>query len=727
MNFLKVILKIVFILFIVNNSLVAQNELDVIRNSWIRYSDSPNSLYRFLSAEANKMLESRTGEIARIETKDEFFRRQSDVKQRIWSLIGPFPGKTPLNARITGTVKKNGYKVENLIYESLPGFYVTASLFIPDKISKPAPAILFLCGHSAGVYRLPLYQLPLLNLVKKGFVVLAIDPLGQGERLQYFDPVKGESIIGSSTKEHSYAAVQVFLTGNSIARYFVWDGIRGVDYLVSRKEVDPKRIGVHGLSGGGTQTAFVSALDDRVAASAPANYITSYSRLLESIGVQDGEQNFYHGISNGIDHADLIEVRAPKPTLIQATTRDFFSIQGSRETFAELKRQYTLLGKPDNIEMTEDDDIHTYTKKNREALYAFFQKHLQQPGLSTEEVVDFASAQELQKTTTGQLATSLGGETVFSLNRLEAEKSLNKLKASRDNSPGHLSSVLKSAGELSGYKEPASVQEPVFTGRIQREGYVVEKYFIKGEGDYVIPYLLMVPSLSNNKAIIYVHPSGKSVEAAPGGEMEFFVKNGFTVMAPDMIGVGETGPGIFTGDANLDGISYNIWFTSTLIGRSLVGIRAGDIVRLSMLLKKNKNISEVYGFARREMAPVMLHAAAFDPSITRIALIEPYSSYQSIVMNRFYDSRFVYSIVSGSLTAYDLPDLAATLAPRKLLMAGVTDGNGKSLNQETISKEMDVIQTTYRTRNADGQLTIVSLNPTEKLNEYLLEWIKNAE
>lgn len=127
------------------------------------------------------------------------------------------------------------------------------------------------------------------------------------------------------------------------------------------------------------------------------------------------------------------------------------------------------------------------------------------------------------------------------------------------------------------------------------------------------------------------------------------------------------------------------------------------------------------------MAPVMLHAAAFDPSITRIALIEPYSSYQSIVMNRFYDSRFVYSIVSGSLTAYDLPDLAATLAPRKLLMAGVTDGNGKSLNQETISKEMDVIQTTYRTRNADGQLTIVSLNPTEKLNEYLLEWIKNAE
>ena len=255
----------------------------------------------------------------------------------IWDIIGPFPEKTPLNAKITGTVKKDSYKVENIIYESLPGFYVTSSLFIPDKRQKHAPAILFCSGHSHGVYRLESYQLPLLNLVKKGFIVLAIDPVSQGERLQYFDPEKGASIIGSSTKEHSYPAVQVFLTGKSIARYFTWDGIRGIDYLVSRKEVDPQRIGVHGLSGGGTQTAYISALDDRVVASAPACYITSWRRLLESIGVQDGEQNLYNGIVNGIDHADYIEVRAPKPTLIMANTGDFFSIQGSRETYDELK------------------------------------------------------------------------------------------------------------------------------------------------------------------------------------------------------------------------------------------------------------------------------------------------------------------------------------------------------------------------------------------------------
>jgi len=311
--------------------------------------------------------------------------------------------------------------------------------------------------------------MPLLNLVKKGFIVLAFDPIGQGERLQYLNPQTGESVIGSPTKEHSYPSPQVFLLGKSIARYFIWDGIRGIDYLVSRPEVDSKRIGVHGLSGGGTQTAYISALDERVLASASAGYITSYRRLLESMGVGDAEQNFYHGISSGIDHADFIEVRAPKPTLIMATTRDFFSIQGSRETYAEVKRIYNLFGKPDNIEITEDDFGHGYTKKNREAMYAFFQKHLRLPGSSTEEDVEFPTALELQKTTTGQLASSLEGETVFSLNHKEGEKLMNELQVSRSNLTGHLSGVISSAKKLSGYREPSVVDEPVFTGRIQRE------------------------------------------------------------------------------------------------------------------------------------------------------------------------------------------------------------------------------------------------------------------
>ena len=646
-------------ILIANGILKAQNELDVIRNNWLQYSDASNSFYHFLTGEAFKLIESREEKISQIKTRDDLLRQQAEIRQTMWKSLGPFPGKTPLNAKITGIIRKNGYRVENIIYESLPGFYVTASLFIPSEINKPAPAILFCSGHSTGVYRLPFYQLPLLNLVKKGFIVLAIDPIGQGERLQYFDAEKGESVIGSSTNEHSYPSAQVFLTGRSIARYFLWDGIRGIDYLVSRKEVDGERIGVHGLSGGGTQTAYISALDDRVAASAPAGYITSYQRLMESVGVQDGEQNFYHGISSGIDHADFIEIRAPKPTLIMATTGDFFSIQGTRETYSEVKRIYTLSGKPDNIEITEDDYGHGYTKKNREAMYAFFQKYLELPGSSEEQDVEFLTADELQKTSTGQLSTSVGGETVFSLNRKETEELVLKLEALRGDTARHLSRVLISARKLSGYHEPSDISNPVFTGRIQREGYVIEKYFEKGEGNYVIPYLLLKPAKPNGKALIYLHPGGKLAEADKGGEMEWLAEQGVTVLAPDLIGIGEMGPGIFSGDVSIDSISYNLWYTSVLIGRSIVGIRAGDVARLAGLLKRDNKISEVSGIARKEIAPVLLHAAAFCKDITRIALIESYSSYRSITLNRFYNPKFVHSIVAGALKEYDLTDLAA--------------------------------------------------------------------
>ena len=234
----------------------------------------------------------------------------------------------------------------------------------------------------------------------------------------------------------------------------------------------------------------------------------------------------------------------------------------------------------------------------------------------------------------------------------------------------------------------------------------------------------MIPSESNSKAIIYLHPSGKLSEAASGGEIEWFVKNGFTVLAPDLIGIGEMGPGVFRGDVTIDSISYNLWYTSVLTGRSITGIRASDVVRLAGLLKKDNRISEVYGLAKRELAPVLLHAAAFDRDIDRVALIESFSSYQSVALKRFYDPRLVYSLVPGALEAYDLPDLAGSIAPGKLLMAGVTDGAGNRNDGESIKRDLDIIRFSYHSSNADKQLKIeVSVSPDE-LHDLYLEWLQ---
>lgn len=707
----------------VNNQIIAQDNISVLDN-WLKYSDASNALYHHLLNEADEILSHRNEKISTIKKTKQWQKRQIELKRLIWEILGPFPAKTPLNAQIVDRIIKEDYVIENVIYESLPEFYVTASLFIPNNIIEPGPAILFCSGHSQEAYRKRSYQIPLLNLVKKGFIVLAIDPIGQGERLQYYDQEKGYSIVGNSTKEHSYPSVQVSLLGKSIARFFVWDGIRAIDYLVGRKEVDPNRIGVHGISGGGTQTAFISAVDDRVVAAAPACYITSFKRLIESIGVQDGEQNFYHGILTGIDHADFIEVRAPKPTLIMATTRDFFSIQGVRETFAEAKKVYDIFGKPNNIKLVEDDYEHGYTQKNREEMYSFFQKNLLNLGSSLEEDIEFIDESELQKTLTGQLATSHKSETVFSLNCKEAQTYIYNLQESRKNLRHHLQEVSVSAQRISGYKEPSFFDSPVFTGKMQKEGFVVEKYFIKGEGNYVIPYLLLIPAKPNNKSITYLLPKGKEAikEIATQNEVGWLIEKGFTVLIPDLLGIGELGGGDLKADAYVDNVSFNLLFTALLIGRSIVGIQASDVVKLSNLLKQYYGMDDVYAIAYEEMLTILLHAVVFNSVVSRVALIKPYSSYRSFVMNRFYESRFIYSLVPGALTMYDLPDLAAAYAPAKLLIAGMTNCNGQ-FDKKEISKDLKIIEDAYHSLGMTNLLEVIEKVPIENSENLFQKWI----
>ena len=725
-DFIKITCLVLLAILMTNEKLNAQNELDVITGKWLQYSDAPNSLYHHLADQAYILLAQRAEAISKIKSVSDWQQRQRYIHETLLEIVGPFPGKTPLNPKITRTINKETYRVEHIVYESQPGFYVTSSMFVPAGIKKnsKAPVVIYCSGHSEEGYRYANYQQAILNLVNKGFIVFAFDPVGQGERLEYIDPKTGKSVFDGPTKEHSYPGSQMFITGSSLARYMIWDGIRAVDYLLTRKEVDPARIGITGRSGGGTQSAFIAAMDDRIYAAAPECFITNLTRLIQTIGSQDAEQNLYHEIARGIDQADLLLVRAPKPALMITTTRDFFSIQGAMETEKEVSDIYTAYGKTDNFGRAEDDAPHESTRKNREALYSFFQNHLNNPGNPDDQKLQTLTAAEMQVTATGQVSTSLGGETVFSLNAKEAEKLITELQASRKDLPGHLSGIVKSAKKLSGYHEPSEINKPVFTGRNKREGYVIEQYFVKGEGDYIIPYLLMIPAKPNSKAVIYLHPSGKSAEVSVGGEMEWFVHNGITVLAPDMIGVGETGPGNYEGDAYLDSISHNLWYASMRIGRSIVGIRAGDVVRLSRLLQERSTIHEVYGVARKEMSPVLLHAATFDTTIRKIALIEPYSSYSSIVKSRFYTSSFIYGVVPGALKSYDLPDLEACLAPRKLLMAGVTDGSGKNTDIITINMELEIIRTAYKNKNAEEHLNIVSLKQNEKPYSALMEWLK---
>ena len=618
---------------------------------WILYQDNDQWLYKTITDEAFGLLEKRRERISALETKEDWDNYRKELRARFYSSMKKFK-KTPLNARVTGTIKKKSYKVDKVLFESHPGFYVTACLFIPKKRQKPAPAIVYLSGHTALAFRDPTYQHIILNLVDKGFIVFAVDPIGQGERLQYVDEKTNRSKIGGPTTEHSYAGAQTLLTGTSLSDYFIWDGVRAIDYLATRKEVDMQRIGMTGRSGGGTQTAMIAAYDERVYAAAPECYITNFKRLLQSIGPQDAEQNPWHAIALGFDHPDYFHLRAPKPSLIITTTIDFFSQQGARETYAEAKNSYAALGFPENIRKVEDFGIHTSTKKNRESMYAFFQKQLKVPGDSTDKEVEIFAPEELWVTKTGQVGTSLHGKTVFDLN-LEYFK--------KEKIPeGKLREKIR---EISGVTFDRKLISAVFSGKIPGDTFEINKYFLENDKDaYALPiFVVKVPQAKVKKILVWLNPDGKE-NILESKMLPAFIRAGYTVISADLPGTGELKNPDFRGDGYVKDVPFNYTFGAQLSGESLPGILAEAIdLLMQFVAGENTENVEVDAFVEKEMSSPFLHYTAFRNPFTRIVLAAPLTSYESLIREKYYDPHWAYYVAPGSLPYYDFKDLISLL------------------------------------------------------------------
>ncbi len=643
------------------------------------FRDLRNMLPSYLNRAVFALLDERERRIAQLATAQDVAARRDYIRKRMQEALGgPFPERTPLNARVVGVLDHDGYKVEKIVFESQPRFYVTANLYLPKSGHPPYPAVLFPLGHEAGAKSHNTWQQILITLARKGFVSLAWDPIGQGERSQLYDADLGESKVVRSTTEHSMVGIQCLLAGDNLARYTVWDGMRALDYLLSRPEVDPKRVACTGNSGGGTHTAYLSALDDRIQVAAPSCYLTSWRRLVLSIGPQDAEQNLPPWLAAGLDHADFVLAFAPKPYLILSAIRDFFSIAGARDTFEEARRVYGILDAQEKIKMVDADDGHGYTKPRRLAAYSWLTRWLKGSEDNEGEQTEAVDTEEtLRATETGQVATSLGGESVFSLNR----KRIDQFRPKRDPSA-------RRAQELTGFQRPAGSLIVRPYGRITRSGYGIEKLIYETEPGITVPALLFVPDTgaSRKPAILYVHGRGKSAAAPDAAQL---VAAGFVVLAIDQRGAGETA--FSTPDLGSD---FPRWFgdyasamRALLIGRTLVGMRAADIVRAADLLAADPRVAadRIYGFGRDAGAVPLLHAAAFDPRIKKLALEGMLLSYESVVNNRIHRNVFE-NVIPGVLRHYDLPDLVAAVAPRPVEIVNAVDPLGQRVPLAEVSK-----------------------------------------
>jgi cephalosporin-C deacetylase-like acetyl esterase len=597
----------------------------------------------YLSRIAEGHWKARKAEIAALKTPGQIRARQQRVRETMLRSLGGWPEKTPLNAHITGTLYRDGYRVEKVIFESLPGFKVTANLYVPSSGNGPFPAVLGTAGHSNEGKAAEIYQRGWIGMVRRGIVVLAYDPPGQGERSEYWDATAGKSRIGIGTREHTMAGLQCLLTGTSVARYEIWDGIRGFDYLLTRPDVDASRIAVAGNSGGGTQSAYLNALEPRLAAAAPSCYITSWEKLWFDPGPQDAEQNFFGFIRDGLDFSDFLTAHAPRPVKMLTAIKDFFPIDGARATFAEATEIFAGMGAREKVGFFEFDDTHGWSKPRREETYRWFERWLlgrEGDGVEAESTVE--KAETLNVTETGQLATSGGSETVASLNRKRAEAMYPRRAAANGGDVAKLVRARLAVREHTGAVTARKLGDAPGGG---------EQLLIETEPGITVEAVLFARDPAGETMLVLDPATKAEAATVPAGKnVCFLMVRGWGASAPPKT------------RRSGYGASYQTFMRGYLLGRSIGGMQTADVLAAARYLRSR-------GFGRIAIQgsgsgeALALYAAVLDPAIVSVRRDGKLPSFLEIARMPQHDG-LLEMFIPGVLEDFDLPDLEKALGPR---------------------------------------------------------------
>lgn len=617
---------------------------------------------RYLLRQAQPRFEQWRQRYEQLKTPDQVAAYQKDLRERFLQAIGNLPARTALNPRVAGVISREGYKVEKIIFESQPKHYVTALLFVPDGggHKPPFPGVIVPCGHASDAKAYEAYQTMGALLALNGMAALVFDPIDQGERSQM--PSALPKIWG--TAAHTTLGIGSILLGRNTARFEVWDGMRAIDYLQSRPEIDPDRIGCTGNSGGGTQTSYLMALDGRIGAAAPSCYITSLEALLSTIGPQDAEQNVFGQLAFGMDHADYLTMQAPMPILICAATQDFFDIQGTWASFRYAKRLYTRLEAAERISLLENDATHNYNRTQRQGVARWMSRWLlgnDRP--ITEPNLVLLSAEEARCTPDGQVMNLEEARSTYDLNR-DYEK---ELAARRKQlwATTQRADLLVRVRALAGVRSLAELPEPQVELRetIERGDMRIQKAVVTLEEGLYLPALVFRPSGEPaGNDVLYLNERGKEADAGPGGPIEKLVEAGHVVVAVDLRGTGETQSKNGWG-GDLFGPDVKDVLTAYLLGRSYVGMRAEDIVTCARLLHERSERS-IDVVAVGPVCVPALHAAALETELFgEVRLVRGLVSWANIVALGQSRNQLV-NIVHGALGVYDLPDLARILGDR---------------------------------------------------------------
>jgi dienelactone hydrolase len=605
---------------------------------------------------------------AAIETPEQVMQLRAEVRQKLAACYGPRPPRTPLKPRVTGTVDRPDYRIEKVIYESRPNYLVTANLYVPKRQSGKCPAVLAPCGHSRNGKASASYQQFSRNLARQGYVVLIYDPPSQGERLEYPDR-DGLPHIGFGVHSHNVAGNQMTLIGWNFALWEAWDGIRGVDYLLSRPEVDATRLGVTGNSGGGTQTTHLNALEDRFTMAAPNCFVTQLRNNLENEEPTDAEQIIPGLLAAGLDMADYFVAQIPRPTLLTGERNDFFDVRGLRATYAELRRLYTILGEQDKLALFVGTNTHGYHQPTRENMYRFFNKHAGVSASPEEPDQPVETDEVLQVTPEGQVHLLDSGRT-FDFTRDAAER----LAAGRARVSGaelqrmvarHLALPPRSAPP---YYRVMRARRLSNRPRLDQYGFAVETEprivtllhaVVKSGAVYHFP--------SGDEATVYV-PHRWSLKEIILGQAPP-VADDQIQFAVDVRGMGQLTARTYkdSGDDFFHPYHSDYMYANhgLMLNEPYAGRRAYDLLRVLDLFAA-RGYRRIHLVGRGMGSITATLAAIVHPVVTEVTLHNALLSYHELTQQPRY-AWPLSAMVFGILKQFDLPDCLRELAASKEL------------------------------------------------------------
>lgn len=648
--------------------MVSFHYLEKISKDFCWMQDTKDQLKDYIYRLSNQYFQEGDAARDKITTENELRKRQEVIFRCFRESIGGIPETgMPVKSEVLGSIPCDGYHIEKVLFESRPGVPITANLYLPDSLSGPSAAVLFLCGHWAEGRLAGEYQMVCQQLVDAGLIVLAQDPVGQGERLSYYDAATRQTMVSNCIEEHDYAGFQTMLLGQSIARYFVHDAMRGIDYLCSRPEVDRARIGVTGNSGGGTQTSMVMMADTRIAAAVPATFLMNRYAYQISGQAQDREQIWHGFTAKGLDHEDILLAVAPKPVLVLAVEHDFFPLESTARTVERCRRVWNLMEKSENLEFFFDDSDHHYTPLMARKAAQFFSKHL----LGREYIpCDFTklqakNAKKLQCTISGQVrvdfpqARFLYEENQNTLATLEETRS--QMPESRRREAA--TAFIREHVNLHREKEKPWIKRlhlPVYFEGLCGESFL----WYSQKGIFNHAFLFRPVEYLNEKlpVTIALWENGTSDLQCHRNTIYRLCAQKRAVMVVDLCGMGHMRqrPLNGTGETDFYGVNFKLNDDLVWLDDCMAALRTYELLRCLDMVDVCRWVSneDIQIYTAGNYSCYADFAMLLDNRLCAAEQCEPLESYRSIVTSRYYNSADIASFVFTGLLQYtDLDEI----------------------------------------------------------------------